>query len=181
MGKFDFRKQFDLALDTVSLVKESGATFEFHVVSPIDSDVQRQMLTNKIARKGLTANVVLHGRIPNARVHELMQVSDVLLFTSIMEGTPHVVLEAIQNNLPVICHDACGHGDVVNESIGIKIQVSSSKKAPTAFAKAMLSLITKPWKLSSMKRSAIIRQHQLAWDNKAKSVMEIYNDLYHQP
>ena len=30
---------------------------------------------------------------------------------------PHVVLEAIANNLPVVCFDTCGQGDAVNDKV----------------------------------------------------------------
>ncbi len=49
-----------------------------------------------------------------------MQKSDVFLFTSVAEGL-HVVLEAIGNNLPVVCFDTCGQGDAVNDKVGKKI------------------------------------------------------------
>ncbi len=47
--------------------------------------------------------VVWHGKIPNKEVHSPHEKGRHFTFTSIMEGTPHVVLEALQNNLPMVC------------------------------------------------------------------------------
>ncbi len=44
------------------------------------------------ANLGIDDMVVWHGKIPNAEVQRIMRKSDIFLFTSIMEGTPHVVL-----------------------------------------------------------------------------------------
>lgn len=174
VGKFDFRKQFDLALEAVSQIKDLGASFEFHVVSPFASDTQRNSLLLKIEQKGLKDKVILYGRVTNSKVHNLMHISQVLLFTSIMEGTPHVVLEAIQNGLPVICHDTCGQGDVVTDRTGIKIPLTSSNSAPAAFAKAISNLLANPDRLQAMKQATYGRQQDLSWNMKAKNMLVLY-------
>ena len=46
---------------------------------------------------------------------DLMKDSLCLLFTSIDEGTPRVLLEAISCSLPTFVHDSCGMGDIVRD------------------------------------------------------------------
>ncbi len=41
-------------------------------------------------------------------INSIMQESDLFFFTSIMDATSTVVMEAIQNRLPVVCFDTCG-------------------------------------------------------------------------
>ena len=70
----------------------------FTMVGNGDMDGQIQ---EKIAEYGLK-NVTLTGRIPNEKVYEKMQESDLLLMTSEFEGLPKVIQEAAQCGLPSI-------------------------------------------------------------------------------
>ena len=49
-----------------------------------------------------------------------------LFFTSIMEATLTVVLEAISVGLPVLCFNTCGLGPIVKDFAGITIELSNA-------------------------------------------------------
>ena len=107
-------------------------------------------------------------------VQHLMQVADVFFFTSVAEGTPHVVLEAIGNNLPVVCFDVCGQGDSVNELVGCKITLSTPAQSVKDFAKVLNGLETNRELLKQLSLNCRKRQEELSWDNKAKQMLELY-------
>lgn len=172
VGKFDFRKQFELALRSVAKMKDKGDVC-FHVVAPM-TEQQRERNESLIESVGLGANVVFHGRIPNARVHELMKASDVFLFTSLSEGTPHVILEAVKNSLPIVCFDICGHGEVVDESIGIKLPTSDPERSADEFAEALDRLKDDPRLRMVLADNCRRKQQQCAWDIKVSKMIEIY-------
>ena len=115
-----------------------------------------------------------HGIIKNDEVQKLMCTSDLLLFTSIMEGTPHVVLEAISNCLPVLCIDTCGQSAAVNEQVGRKIALTSASQSADDFSKHIRMLYYNKVRLSDMSTACIERQKELSWDNKAIQMVEIY-------
>ena len=50
-------------------------------------------------------------------VPELLQIFDVLVLTSLWEGLPYVILEALASErpLPVVANDVCGIGEIVKE------------------------------------------------------------------
>ena len=179
VGKFDYRKQLDLALRTISILKDTHPNIRLDIVGDNDSP-NYSRLYNLASSLNLENFVTWHGKIPNTEVHRLMQESDVFLFTSIDEGTPHVVLEAIQNNLPVVCFDTCGQGDVVDETVGIKIKLSDSEQSSLDFAKGITNLIDNKSKLETMKHSCAVRQKELSWDLKVKTVIKIYNNLIYK-
>lgn len=176
VGKFDYRKQLELAIRTISILKNDYPSVKLNIVGDTANDTYNR-LSSLVKQLGIENNVEWHGKIPNAEVHRMMQESDLFLFTSIDEGTPHVVLEAIQNNLPVICFDTCGQGDVVNESVGIKIPLSNQKESPSDFARAITSLINDSERLRHMKINCAARQKELSWDSKIRQVLTIYDLL----
>ena len=176
VGKFDYRKQLELAIRTVSQLEGAYPFIKLNIVGDKDNFTYSR-LSELCSTLNIEQNVVWHGKIPNKEVHQLMQESDVFLFTSIDEGTPHVILESIQNNLPIVCFDTCGQGDVVNDSVGIKIPLSNSSQSPSDFARAILSLINNRKRLNQMRLNCSLRQRELSWDVKMKKVVGIYNSI----
>lgn len=105
-----------------------------------------------------------------------MQKSDIFFFTSIAEGTPHVVLEAIGNNLPVLCFNTCGQGDCVNENIGIKIELSNPEQSIQEFSSILNDLEKKRYSLQMMSEKCKQRQIELSWTEKALQMLNLYNN-----
>ena len=82
----------------------------------VGGSLEEESQYKNIAKKlKIENNCVWHSRISHEEVQQLMRICDLFFFTSIAEGTPHVILEALSNNLPVLCFNTCGHGDSVNE------------------------------------------------------------------
>ena len=106
-----------------------------------------------------------------------MQKSDVFFFTSVAEGTPHVVLEAIGNNLPVVCLDTCGQGDAVNDKVGRKVALSNPAQSATDFAKLLNNLEHDRNLLKQLSENCKQRQNELSWEEKAKTMVEWYEKV----
>lgn len=179
VGKFDYRKQLELAIRSVSQLGGAYPFIKLNIVGDNDNSTYSR-LSKLCSILNIEHNVVWHGKIPNKKVHQLMQESDIFLFTSIDEGTPHVVLESIQNNLPIVCFDTCGQGDVVNDSVGIKIPLSNATQSPSDFARAISSLINDRKKLHQMRINCSSRQKELSWDTKIQKVVSIYDQIISQ-
>lgn len=175
VGKFDYRKQLGLAIESIAQLK-GCKSLKLHIIgSGTEAEINRY---KSLARSlGVDNMIVWHGKIPNTDVQQIMRQSDLFLFTSIMEGTPHVVLEAIQNALPVVCFDACGQSGVVNDSIGVKIEVHDKEMAINDFAKAIETLYNDRDRLISMSKNCAHRQKELSWESKAKQMVDIYNKV----
>jgi glycosyltransferase involved in cell wall biosynthesis len=172
VGKFDFRKQLNIALDTMNYL-EINQNIHLHIVGE-GSEIENSYYKN-YARKLNLNNIIWYGKITNIDVQKLMKKSDVFFFTSIMEATSTVVLEAIQNKLPVICFDTCGFGSVVDESIGYKIKLSDPKKSSKKFADIINNLNKKELKMLSENCDAKIKL--LSWENKAELVTQYYTKI----
>ena len=129
---------------------------------------------------GIDKQITWHGAIPHEEVQKLMQSSDIFLFTSVAEGTPHVVLEAIANGLPVVCHDTCGQGDTINNTCGIKIPLSTPEQSVQDFAQAIDSLYHNRKRLAQLSTGCITRAQELCWENKAKQMVHLYENVLHK-
>lgn len=175
VGKFDFRKQLGLALQTIAKVKYLKG-LQFHIIG---SGSQREIsyYKNLAKQTGIEDICIWHGSISNAKVLEIMRKSDLLFFSSIMEGTPHVVLEAIGNNLPVLCFNTCGQAESVNSDVGIKIELTSCNVSVNDFAEKLIYLYENREVLDNMSESCFQRQKELSWQNKASHMLDIYKSV----
>lgn len=123
---------------------------------------------------GLSDKLTWHGRITHDAALQRMNKAHMLMFTSIKEGTPHVVAEAISLGLPVICHDACGMGTLVTESCGVKIPLKDSATSIVGFANALTQIEQHPEWVERMSCGAIERAKELTWSKKAQEVSQGY-------
>jgi glycosyltransferase involved in cell wall biosynthesis len=163
-------KALPVALKSLAKISDKD-NFEFNILGDGPDKNYCFDLAKKI---GISDKCIWHGRVPNSEVIKQMKNADLFFFTSLVEGTPHVVLEAIASGLPVICHDSCGHGAVINDSCGRKIPIVSPKVSCDMFSEVIAGLITDRKKIEILSQGAIMRSKELRWENKAKQMVEIY-------
>ena len=125
-------------------------------------------------RLGMKNNCAIHGSVSHDEVLKLMRQSHLFLFTSVAEGTPHVVLEAIGNHLPVLCFNTCGQGDCVTDDVGIKIPLSTPVQSAKDFAEKIEYMYAHREVLARMSENCKKRAEELSWENKAKQMVELY-------
>lgn len=180
VGRFFFTKQLQIALHAMNLLK-GYSDIELHVCgsgSEQETVLYRQMAKNM----GLQSSIVWHGQLSLEEVRNIREQSDLFLFTSIMEGTSTVLLEAVESGLPILCFDTCGMADVVNEKIGIKIPLSSPERSARDFAQAILTLYNDPARLQSMSNACIEEAQKRSWTSYAATMFQWYQEaiLNHQ-
>ena len=88
-----------------------------------------------------------------------------------------VVMEALASGLPVVCHDACGMGNAVTQSCGIKIPLECPEVSVAGFSDALRRLLTTPDLLTSLSAGAIGRSRELTWDEKARQIAMTYQSI----
>lgn len=175
VGKFDFRKQLNIALATMAKLKNKSNIKLIICGSGSDDQVSyyKQMALNL----GIEDNVVWKGNIENSKVKEEMRQSDIFFFTSVSEDTSTVVLEAVSCELPVLCFDTCGMGYVINESVGQKVPLTNPRQSAYDFAEKINYLYNNREYLQKLSDGCKQRQKELSWDNKAKQMVELYNKV----
>lgn len=117
-----------------------------------------------------------YGRQPHQRSLEVIGNSDVLLLTSLQDATSTVLLEAISCGVPVICHDTCGFGTIIDSSCGIKIPVRTPMQSIQEFSQALIAVGSNRELLAELKRGASRRALEVSWDNRVNSMLKIYEE-----
>lgn len=175
VGRFLYTKRLDIALRAIAKVKDLPGLC-FHIVGTgSDKEIKEyKALTNSL---GINDICIWHGKVDNRKVHEMMRMSDLFFFTSIMEATSTVVPEAINNGLPILCFNTCGFGPIVTEEIGRRVEMTTPDESVILFSREIKNLYNNKELLYQMSENCKKSLEGLLWDNKAKRVYDIYNKL----
>lgn len=168
-------KAVDLILRAIPSCRES-------VVLEIIGDGAMEKKWKTLAQKlGINNQVNFHGRVPLPQVSELMRKCHVFCMPSIHEGgTPTVIMEAMQNGLPVVALNHCGYSTAIDDTCGLKIPISSRKIISEEMAKAFDFLATHEKVRYSMGINAIEHSKVFNWQKKAENLCKIYQEILGQ-
>ncbi|HEY8518628.1 MAG TPA: glycosyltransferase family 4 protein [Gammaproteobacteria bacterium] len=119
-------------------------------------------------------HVTWHGQLAHGEALAEMRRAHVLAHTSFREGTPHVVLEAMAQGLPVVCHDVGGLAVAVTEQCGIKVPLVSPRRSVAGFRDALERLADTPSLLERLSAGALQRASELTWAAKAAEIAAVY-------
>lgn len=173
VGQCISRKGFPILIDALRSVAASGG-ITVDVAGDGPSKRRWMKLTEAKAMAGLYR---WHGWKSREEVLQLMSEADVLAFTSLLEGTPATVMEALSVGLPVICLRHCGQGDVVDASCGAAIEPSSYEAVVAGVAQAIDELRRNPSLRIDLRRGAVAKAREFSWDQAAVKINETYRHV----
>lgn len=175
VGRFFYAKQLSIALHAIAKVK-SLPNLKFHIVGE-GSDIQVSYYKGLAKELNIEHICLWHGKVENKKVHELMSKSQLFFFTSVSEATSTVVLEALANNLPVLCFNTCGFGAVIDELVGTKIELSTPEQSAIDFSEKIEELYLNRQLLIDKSINTLTRTEELSWNAKIKKMIDIYKSL----
>jgi glycosyltransferase involved in cell wall biosynthesis len=169
-GVFVGRKGLPLALQAIQRASAHVA-LTLHIIGDGAEGKRWRQLA---ARLGVGHLCRWHGRVPRAEALRIIRASDMMLISSLQDATSTVVFEALEYGKPVICHDTCGFGDIVDASCGVKIPVQSPRQSIRQFGDALLRLARDRAWLAALSHGAVQRMRVYTWDYKARQMSQIY-------
>jgi glycosyltransferase involved in cell wall biosynthesis len=175
-GLFEGRKSLPLALRAI---REASATvaLTLHIVG---DGPERRRWQRLASAMGVNNLCHWYGFVPRAEALRIIGKTDVMLISSLLDATSTVIFEALAYGKPVICHDACGFGDIVDDSCGIKIPMRSPRSSVKGFAEAIVRIARSPAVLAELSKGAAVRSERHTWDNKALQMSEVYRHVLAQ-
>ena len=175
VGRLIYTKKLDIALKTIAALKYLPK-IRLHIVGfgMNNEEIYYKEMAKSL---GIEANCTWYGKQENKTVMKMMREMDLFFFTSISEVTSTVVLEAIQNRLPIVCHNACGFGNIVTNDIGRKIDLHSPQESVNNFAKVIEELYHNRNILTKMRPNFDKIAEGLTYEAKAKKMYRIYKEI----
>lgn len=136
-----------------------------------------EICREEAARIGIADRVRILGHLPRAEIEALYRESDVFIFPSFRESMGAVLYEAMRWGLPAITVDCGGPGWIVDESCGLKVDLTTPEIMPGDLAGAIRRLATDPAlrrRLGQGARAKIAAE--ALWPVKAQHMLGLYRE-----
>ncbi len=113
IGRFTFQKGYLLGLMAIKILVNKGCPFVWNIIG---DGPQMEELVFHIHTLQLRDHVKLLGKKNKNEVNELLATSDIFFLSSVYEGIPNVVLEAMAMELPVVTTKCGGVDEVIDHA-----------------------------------------------------------------
>jgi len=160
VGRLERQKNLSMLLDVAQKLKAGRKDLLFALVG---DGPDRESLEKEIAKRNLGDTVRLFGFISREKVVDYFLGCDLLVLTSLFEGTCRVLVEAAFAGKPVVTTSVAGADDVVVDgSTGYVVPVDDRE----AFSEKILQLLASEKTMQSMGQAA--REHMTRFFDEKK-------------
>ncbi len=133
IGRLSPWKGFTALIEAMPGLLKINNNFKLVIVGDGEEKLNLQA---KILKLGLEGKVLLTGRVAHNRIPLYLKASQMFVLNSQYEGLPHVVLEAMTAELPVIASRAGGNPEVIQDSVnGLLIDYNDQEQIKVAILK----------------------------------------------
>lgn len=108
VGRLIPLKRLDLLLKALADISVTNWRLQV-----IGDGIQYNYLVHLAKRLGIASRVIFRGALKNSLARQVIEGSDVMIFTSRADGWGAVVNEALMAGVPVLCSDYCGAADLI--------------------------------------------------------------------
>lgn len=166
------RKRVDVLLAAAGRLRERTATpFRLEVVG---DGVDRRFLESFAATLRLSDIVRFRGKVSHEALAPLYREADVFALTSVAEGMPNVLLEALATGLPLLATDTGGSLELIVPGANGYIVPRGGVAALAAHLK---ELVEQPALRARFGAESRERAHQFSWATVAQRTEALYHRL----
>ncbi len=114
IGRFTFQKGYLIGLLAIKKLVQKGYNITWNIIG---DGIQEEEIIFHIHTLQLQNNIVLLGKKNKDEVNEYLSNTDIFFLTSVYEGIPNVVLEAMAMELPVVTTKSGGVDEVIESGV----------------------------------------------------------------
>lgn len=170
IGSIEPRKALKILIESLILIK-NRTNFIIDIIGngPLKSELQSYAILH-----GLDNCIKWHGNIPRNEVINLLSMSHLNIITSVSEGNPTTIWEAMSLGVPTITLNHCGMKDTICSKCGIKIEITTYSQIIKDFAKEIENLVTNSERLEILSKGVLDCSKNYLWDDRRI----LFNNLY---
>lgn len=143
-----------------------------YILEIIGDGPRRKELEDLCCQLNISDNVVFEGIQGREQIVDMLNVSKAFVLTSVSEGFPKVIIEAMATGTPVISSDVGNVKSVIMDS-----GIIFPQKSPDAVADAMKQIVSsqEEW----IRHSSLSEKYseEYSWEMQAKKLHHIYNEI----
>lgn len=169
IGRLIPRKGFQRIVRALPRVRQlAKVPFEVEVVG---TGASKSELDDLAGSLGVSDLIKYVGAVPYDKLEKSYQSADIFVLTSLSEGMPSVILEAMGCGLPIVASDVGGNNEIVKEGENGYLIKGDNEEL---IANRLASLINDP----QLRQDFGAKSRELAQQYDWKNIMKQYNELY---
>lgn len=174
LGRLVPEKRSDLLIQAFKLLQPEGWKL---VIAGGNSDTTRYTAQlHDLAAEN--KNVLFVGELYGSRLAEIVRGAGLFVLPSDLEGLPIVMLEAMQENIPVLASNIPPHQQLVGKERGLLFEAGNLDSCVQALKQAL----QQPLEMSKMAKVAQIHvQSNYSWDKVVSETLKLYGKLSSSP
>jgi glycosyltransferase involved in cell wall biosynthesis len=172
VGHLKWQKGYEYLLHAMRLVTQAHPRIELLIAG---EGALEKSLRDLAAELGISDNVCFLGLLSQPDLARLLSSSRVYVMTSVSEGFPKALLEALACGTPAVVTNV-GECGTVAEGAGFVVP----PRSPEAIAKAIVRLLEDDELFGTMSRNALERAQTFSWDEVARITESVYDLLLEQ-
>jgi glycosyltransferase involved in cell wall biosynthesis len=161
VGTIEERKSLDILLSALSLVKNSNWHLYIVGTGPL---VNKHFILSE--HFGLGNKITWAGRVTRDAVNQYYQKSHLHAITSMAEGNPTTIWEAMSFGIPTITLDHCGMHDTVCNKCGVRIPLASLDVTVKSYAANLERLISDSELITELSRGVLECSKRFSWSQR---------------
>lgn len=170
VGRIDANKAVILQIKALAKLKERN-DWIFDIVG---DGSERGALEKFCKQNDIEDKVCFHGFVKRNEAIELFKNAHLHIITSVSEGNPTTIWEAMSYGVPTLTLDHCGMRDTINENNGIKIQIADVETVVDEIADVINNFLNHPEKIKALGESTIQEAQNYTLEKRRKIISEFY-------
>jgi glycosyltransferase involved in cell wall biosynthesis len=161
IGSVDERKSLDILLTALSLVKNTN--WHLNVVGTGPLVDKCLILAEKLC---IDSQITWVGRVSRDVVNQYYCKSHLHAITSMAEGNPTTIWEAMSFGIPTITFDHCGMHDTVSDKCGVKVFLGSLDETVVNYAANLDRIFYEPEIINELSRGVLACSKNFLWTDR---------------
>jgi glycosyltransferase involved in cell wall biosynthesis len=171
VGRLQPGKNYPVALEALCVLARARPERHVHYVV-CGSGPEERLIQDRAERLGIAGRVHLLGR--RSDVSQLLEMADCFLSTSLYEGLPLTVLEALASGIPCVLSPIREHCDIAD---GLPGCVFGADMTGRGIAEAVLAAMTQKHTRELLRRCRVSRLEKFSLQKCAQSYESLYRSL----
>lgn len=174
IGRLDARKSVGMLLESLVQIKHSDLVH----IDIVGDGPLRSTLQEYAIHHGINDIISWHGQLPRKDAVKIFNSAHLHVITSVSEGNPTTIWEAMSYGVPTMSFDHCGMHDTICKQCGILIPIARSyKDCVSAIASNIDMLLEDPKRFYSLALGTIQCAQKYTWENRARFLNNLYETL----
>lgn len=174
VGRLDARKSVNIFLEAIILVKHK----ELLHVDIVGSGPLKKVWQKYAKDNGIGNLITWHGQLPREKAIQMYQSAHLHVITSISEGNPTTIWEAMSFGVPTLSFNHCGMHDTLRDGAGILVPIAPTyAENVKRIANAVDKVLAAPDCLKQLAFATLQRAEEYTWKKRKQFWNEQYEKL----